>query len=389
MKERNTYRSVAEALREEIRSGSYAPGAFLPTENDLRVRFGVSRSTVRRALASLAESGWAEIKPRRGVAARQGPAIELTGSVAYIDYGELINERVFFGISRALHGTGLHLAHIDSKLYGDEGAIEYAADTGFIAAFLWSKQGFPDLARVEAAQKRIPIVAIDHRFGGARTDLVAEDNLEGAAAVVRHLASQGRQRIGVTGMMDMLEVNHDRFSGYLKGLFQSGLTPHPADFAFCLTSGEGPAETNHLVRRLKDPDRPDALFVLQDMCVPAVVDAIFAAGLRVPDDVAIAAFGGEAPIQIEEVGLTSMAVDWRAFADECVRVLMQRLQSPNAPAVQVSLPTSLLIRGSCGAPVETWDPLPNSGVEVHLGPRWRVQQDYLQIRFDTARRVSI
>jgi LacI family transcriptional regulator len=387
VKEKHTYRSVAAALREDIRSGVYPDGTLLPIENDLRIRFGVSRSTVRRALSTLAETGWAEIKPNRGVAARQGPLTELNGSVAYIDYGELINERVFFGISRALHGTGMHLTHIDSKLYTDEGALEYAAENGFLAAFIWSKEGFPDTCRVAAVQKRLPIIALDHRFGSVRTDLVSEDNLEGAARVVRHLARLGRTRIAVTGMMDMLEVNHERFSGYLKGLFQSGLTPHPIDFAFSLTSGEGPPETEHLVQRLRNENRPDALFVLQDMCVPAVVEAVFSAGLRVPEDVAIAAFGGEVPIQIDGVGLTSMVVDWKSFAEQCVSVLHQRLNAPSQPPVQVSLPTSLIVRGSCGAPFETWDALPNAGVDVHLGPRWKVQQDYLQIRFETARHM--
>ncbi len=290
-----SYQSIADELREQIRSGSYLPGAFLPTEKDLQATFQVSRSTVRRALAALADSGWAEVKPKRGVAACLGPATVLSGRVAFIDHADLVNERVFFGISRILHGTGLHLSHVDSRIYGVEGAIEYAANNGFVAAFVWSKEGFPDVARIEAARSRLPLIAVDHRIGAVKTDLIAEDNFNGAAAVVRHLAKQGRRRIAVSGMMDMLEVNHDRFSGYLKGLFDSGHTPHSVEFLFCVTSGGGPEETSLLSRRLMDEDRPDAIFVLQDMCVPPVVEAVFEAGLNVPDDIAVAAFGGEAP----------------------------------------------------------------------------------------------
>lgn len=383
------YQSIAEELREQIRAGLYTPGAFLPTERELQAAFKVSRSTVRRALAALAQSGWAEVKPKRGVAAILGPAVQLSGSVAFIDHADLINERVYFGISRALHGTGLHLSHVDSRVYGVEGAIEYAADHGFVAAFVWSKSGFPDVDRVEGARKRIPLIALDHGLGAVKTDLVSEDNLNGAAEAVSHLARQGRKRIAVSGMMDMLEVNHDRFSGYLKGLFDSGLMPHPNDFLFCVTSGGGPEETSLLEKRLRDADRPDAIFVLQDMCVPPVVEAIFEAGLRVPEDAAVAAFGGEAPIQIDKVGLTSMMVDWPKFTEECVRVLLQRLRRPSEPFAHVSLPASLVVRGSCGAPENRWDPLPTSGVEVHVGPRWRVQQEYLQIRSDPQRRSGV
>jgi LacI family transcriptional regulator len=261
-----------------------------------------------------------------------------------------------------------------------EGAIEYAAAKGFLAAYIWSKEGFPDAARVEAARKEMPLIALDHRLAGIDTDLVAEANLSGAASAVRHLASQGCRRIAVSGMMDMLEVNHERFSGYLKGLFDCRLTPHPTDFLFCVTSGGGPEELSVLIRRLKDQDRPDAIFVLQDMCVPYVVEAIFAAGLKVPQDVAVAAFGGEMPIQIDDVSLTSMVVDWPMFIEQCAEVLLGRLNHPNKPFAQTVLPSRLVVRGSCGAPPEQWDPAPLSGVEDYLGPRWRVRQDHLLMR---------
>lgn len=187
-------------------------------------------------------------------------------------------------------------------------------------------------------------------------------------------------------MMDMLEVNHDRFSGYLKGLFDSGLMPHPVDFLFCVTSGGGPEETSLLARRLQDADRPDAIFVLQDMCVPQVVEAVFQVGLRVPEDIAIAAFGGEAPLQIDGIGLTSMVVDWPEFCRECVRVLLERLRTPREPFRTVVLPSTLLVRGSCGAPAEAMASCPESGID--LGSRLRIQQEYLQIRSDAPRRLA-
>jgi LacI family transcriptional regulator len=383
------YQSIADALREEIRSGKYLPGAFLPTERDLQLTFGVSRSTVRRALATLAESGWASVIPKRGVAATLGSAPEPTGNVAFIDHTDMVNERVFFGISRALQGSGLHLIHVDSRTHGVEGALEYSAQNGFVAAFIWSKEGFPDSRRIGEVQKTMPVIALDHTLGSAKTDLISEDNLEGAATIVRHVARLGRRRIAISGMMDMLEVNHDRFSGYLKGLFECELTPHPIDFLFCVTSGGGPAETGMLTRRFLDKDRPDAIFVLQDMCVPVVVEAIFDAGLRIPEDVAVVAFGGEVPIQIDDVGLTSMVIDWPKFAAECVRVLRQRLIHPTNPFEEVLLTTTPVIRGSCGAPADQWDPVPSTGLEIHLGSRWQVQQEYLQIRSDSIRRHPV
>ncbi|MGV3614037.1 MAG: GntR family transcriptional regulator [Fimbriimonas sp.] len=380
------YQAIADELREQIRAGLYLPGAFLPTERELQDAFRVSRSTVRRALSALAESGWAEVKPKRGVAARLGPTADFGGNVAYIDHGDRVNEQVFFGLSRVLQGTGFHLIHVDSLRYGVEGAIEYAAEAGFAAAFVWSKTGFPDAARVRAAQRRMPIIALDHGLRGIGTDLVTEDNLGGAETVTAHLIAQGRRRIAISGMFDMLEINHERFSGYLKAQLDAGLTPNPKDFVFCMTSGGEPPDTALLARRLQDEDRPDAVFVLQDMCVPAVVEAIFAAGLRVPEDVAVVSFGGEIPMRIDAVGLTTVAIDWPCFAEACLGMLERRLRQPFEPFSQNVLPVTLVVRGSCGAPEAEWRSMPLSGAEVSVQPRWRAHQEYLQIRSDSDRR---
>ncbi len=48
---------VREAITARIASGNLAPGHQLPTERELSETFGVSRVTIRRAIALLAESG--------------------------------------------------------------------------------------------------------------------------------------------------------------------------------------------------------------------------------------------------------------------------------------------------------------------------------------------
>ncbi|HRX02850.1 MAG TPA: GntR family transcriptional regulator [Anaerolineae bacterium] len=48
---------VSDLLAERIRSQEYAPGSRLPSESDLALQLGVSRATVRSALARLATQG--------------------------------------------------------------------------------------------------------------------------------------------------------------------------------------------------------------------------------------------------------------------------------------------------------------------------------------------
>jgi GntR family transcriptional regulator len=65
------YRKVAAELRSEIAKGGLRPGDQLPSEPELEVRFGVSRNTVRLALAALANEGLVEPRQGRGTYVRE------------------------------------------------------------------------------------------------------------------------------------------------------------------------------------------------------------------------------------------------------------------------------------------------------------------------------
>jgi DNA-binding GntR family transcriptional regulator len=60
------YQQIATSLREQIESGTLAPGAALPSEAELRRRFTASRNTVRQALAVLERDGLIVAEHGRG-----------------------------------------------------------------------------------------------------------------------------------------------------------------------------------------------------------------------------------------------------------------------------------------------------------------------------------
>ena len=59
------YRRIEGELRQRVRAGDLRPGAQVPTEPELMAEYGVSRATVRQALAGLVGEGLLEI--RRGL----------------------------------------------------------------------------------------------------------------------------------------------------------------------------------------------------------------------------------------------------------------------------------------------------------------------------------
>ncbi|SPM41775.1 DNA-binding transcriptional regulator, GntR family [Mycobacterium numidiamassiliense] len=80
------HRQLFLVLHDEIDRGVLAPGDALPTEQTLCDQFGVSRITVRRALADLAEQGY--IERRHGVGSfvrRHGPADVSSHGSSYME----------------------------------------------------------------------------------------------------------------------------------------------------------------------------------------------------------------------------------------------------------------------------------------------------------------
>src|SRR3984957_967527 len=80
------HRQLFLVLHDEILRGAMAPGDTLPTEQALCDQFGVSRITVRRALADLAEQGYIERRQGVGSFVRQhGRSDELPSVGSYMD----------------------------------------------------------------------------------------------------------------------------------------------------------------------------------------------------------------------------------------------------------------------------------------------------------------
>ncbi|ROO51479.1 GntR family transcriptional regulator [Micromonospora sp. Llam0] len=82
------YREIAADLREAIARGDHPPGSRIPTEHELAESYGVSRETVRRALAELRAAGVLESARAAGTRVATPPVrLALTRYAAVTDPG--------------------------------------------------------------------------------------------------------------------------------------------------------------------------------------------------------------------------------------------------------------------------------------------------------------
>jgi GntR family transcriptional regulator len=80
------YANIEETIAREIARGEYRPGDQLPTEDELLVRFQVSRITVRRAIQNLVQRGLLEIRRGHGTFVLEPRiAAELTKLTGFVE----------------------------------------------------------------------------------------------------------------------------------------------------------------------------------------------------------------------------------------------------------------------------------------------------------------
>ncbi|MFD4970160.1 GntR family transcriptional regulator [Streptomyces sp. NPDC058424] len=86
------YQQVAAAIREAILTGEFAPDSLLPSEAQLMARYGVSRPTVRNAIAALRAEGLIDVRHGKGSFVRSDgqPALTLERRISRTTEGKFV-----------------------------------------------------------------------------------------------------------------------------------------------------------------------------------------------------------------------------------------------------------------------------------------------------------
>jgi GntR family transcriptional regulator len=90
---------ISEKLRQQIVSGKYQPGEQLPSEHQLMATFGMSRITVRRAIANLVNQGLVSAHQGKGVfvAERRKVTYALSSPLVFVEQ-DLARQGIKFAI---------------------------------------------------------------------------------------------------------------------------------------------------------------------------------------------------------------------------------------------------------------------------------------------------
>ncbi|MEU6280589.1 LacI family DNA-binding transcriptional regulator [Streptomyces sp. NPDC047028] len=189
--------------------------------------------------------------------------------------------------------------------------------------------------------------------GAPGFDQVCGENAAPMAGFVTHLAGLGHRRIGLVAGLPGLSTTVERVTGYRQGLAAAGL-PHEERLVVTGDSDSaGAQQATDALLSLAHP--PTALVTANDAMTIGALRALRRRGLSVPDDIALCCFDDFAWADLFSPRLTAVAQPGREIGATAVRVLLDRLATPDRPARTVRLPCTFVHRTSCGCPEEPRD----------------------------------
>src|SRR5437660_1026998 len=138
----------------------------------------------------------------------------------------------------------------------------------------------------------IPVVLMDRYFPGLAIDYVGSDNVGGGYRATEHLLILGHRRIGyVFAQEETLQTTsvYERWQGYCKAL-QKYEVPYDESLVVPDFRQMQSSTREGLVEFLQRPDRPSAIFAVNDYVALDILQAAKALHLRIPEDLAVIGF---------------------------------------------------------------------------------------------------
>ncbi|QMU78415.1 LacI family transcriptional regulator [Streptacidiphilus sp. PB12-B1b] len=273
----------------------------------------VSADTRARIQAVIARLGYVRSESARQLRAGRSRVMALL----VLDMGNPFFVDVARGAEKAAREAGLIVMMCNS---GQDAAEEAAYLSHFaqqqVLGVLLSPVGGAESDVGMLRRSGIPVVLVDRGAGAENACSVSVDDVLGGALAARHLIETGHTELVFVGGPKALHQVRSRLSGARQALAEAGLPPEALtvietgrpDIAAGRDAGQ---------RLLGLSPRPTAVFCANDLLAIGMLQSLFAAGIRIPEDVALIGyddieFAGAAAVPITsvrqpafQIGLTS------------------------------------------------------------------------------------
>lgn len=325
---------MAEAtIRDVARLAQVSVASVSRTLNGMN---NVSEETRRRVTAAAESLGYVPHAGARSLSLARTHAI---GVVLPDLHGEFFSELVR-GMDRAASDGGYLL--LLSNMHADPGQAQAALRTmrGRVDGLIVMAPNLDEGALEKSLPRALPTILLNTRAGNGSRPAIRLDNRSGAAAVAEHLIATGRRRlVHIRGPAENVDAQ-ERADAFREAVANHpGVTLEELEGDFSEESGA--AATAQLIASR----RPfDAIFAGNDNMAIAALQQVRAAGLAVPDAVAVAGFD-DIPLA-RHLDLTTVRIGMDDVGRRAVERLLPMLSGNFGRASDELQAPALVVRGT-------------------------------------------
>lgn len=354
------YKIIYARLLESLKSGEYAVGAKLPSENELVEKFGASRPTIGRALAQLETEGHIDRRAGSGTFAAIPERQE--GFVFGLLIPELGSTEIFEpicrGISTARVGGhhdllwGPTLSPAASEEAQAEELCQYYIQRGvdgvFFAPMELTKEKDVVNQRIAAAFDRagIPIVLLDRDIcefpRRSPYDLVGIDNRRAGFIITEHILHAGARRPVFLFRPNSAPTVSARAMGYGDAI-RAQRNPAMQEFI----EVADPTDIA-VVREIIDRIQPDGIVCANDLTAGQLMTSLNSLGLRVPTQIRVTGMDDIRYAKILQTPLTTIHQPCLDLGALALSAMLDRVSDPKMRARDLIVSFELVIRESTG-----------------------------------------
>lgn len=199
------------------------------------------------------------------------------------------------------------------------------------------------------ARSGTPMVLVDRWIPGLDVPVVRADGREAIRDLVAHLYRLGRRRLAIIAGPAATTTGNERVEAFRDALREHGLALPDA----YIGQGDFQADSGRRATEgfLALPEPPETVFAADNLMALGALDAIRAHGLRVPQDIGLAAFDDIPWFVHTDPPITAIAQPTGELGRAAVRALVDLIEG--RPPQSVTLPARLVVRSSCGEPTST------------------------------------
>lgn len=327
-----------------------------PTIRDVAAVAGVSRGTVSRVIngghwvSPDARAAVEEAIRRTGYTANHAARSLATGRAGSLAFLLTEPQHLLFddptfalllrGAAEALAQRSMTLVLLVAGTPAERASVAHFVGAGHVDGVLLISSHEADPLVEELLEAGVPTVCCGIPLGHeAQVPTVSVDEVGSAREMTRYLRGRGHRRIA------MIAGPHDTPGGRFRLVgFEQEMG---ADFDPALveegdySQESGAAAMARLLERTRDID---AVFAASDLMAAGAVATLRKAGLRVPDDIAVAGFDDSGLAATHEPALTTMRQPWDRISEGMVSLLLDAIAGLRPEPI--TLPTTLIVRES-------------------------------------------